>query len=247
MKIALLVIAIASVAANIVLIKALNDSFAKIHFARIFPLGYSDKPSAPQAIANPNGASIAFWGDSRSLSWAGTSPSQSDAVLNFAHGSQTSAQLLLQLKTQPIPHSQFAIVQIGINDLHPLGALPMQQERARQQLAENIISIRDTLLLHSDIVVLTTIIPPGPVPYARRASWESATLDRIGAVNELIRKACDGKQVILLDAHALLADKNSYLDQRYADGDFFLHVNEAAYSRLNEKLRSILVQAKPRS
>jgi 3-dehydroquinate synthase class II len=88
--------------------------------------------------------------------------------------------------------------------------------------------------------VLTTIFPPGPVPLERRLTWDSETLALIEATNRAIREAADGRRVVVLDAYSLLRDDQGLLAPQYADGDFFLHVNRAAYARLNSDLSSLL-------
>jgi lysophospholipase L1-like esterase len=229
-----------SIVGNVLLAMALEASFARLQLARIFPLGFlPEEASLSAAIGHP---SIAFWGDSRARSWAESTALQGRPVLNFAHGAQTSSQLLLQLETAPPVHSDFAVLQIGINDLHPLGALPATKEQVLSRLRANIMAIRDLLLQRSDIVVMTTLFPPGPVPLQRRLAWDPKTPQYIRDINAAIRASADGKRVVLLDAYELLVDTDSGLAEGNADSDFFLHVNPAAYARLNEPLQRILAR-----
>lgn len=231
----------ASMALNVALAAALQLSFAKIHFGRIFPLGFVPQ-TRPEPAPAPGQASITFWGDSRAQMWDKAALAASMSVDSDAHGSMTSTQLLLQLAITPVRRSDFALVQIGINDLHPLGALGPEKQKALEALRSNIPRLRDRLLERSDVVVLTTIFPPGTVPLARRLSWDPATLEHIDEVNRIIRASADGQRVIVLDAHALLAGPDALMPDRYGDGDFFLHVNREAYAVLNEKLLELLAR-----
>jgi lysophospholipase L1-like esterase len=226
-----------SLCANVLLIRQLQAGFQRLQLARIFPLGYA--PDEKPRTAG-SGDSIAFWGDSRAYFWDTSELARDHAVENFAHGAQTSSQLLLQLQSAPARHSSYAIVQIGINDLHPLGALESLKPQIVAALNANLIAIRDALLARSDRVVLTTIFPPGPVPLARRLSWDPQTLASIDAANRAIRGAADGKRVFVLDAYAVLRERDGLLAAQYTDPDFFLHVNRAAYARLNLELSHIL-------
>jgi GDSL-like Lipase/Acylhydrolase family len=238
----------ASLVGNLFLASALLDSFVKLHFSRVFPLGYvPDDAQLPFAIRSRE--SVAFWGDSRSFFWDKTALSKQWAILNFAHGAKTSSQLRLELETAPPPpvSTAYSVVQVGINDLHPLGALGPQKQQILERLRLNIVAIRDALLTRSDIVVLTTIFPPGRVPLLRRSVWDPSTLEYIRQINEVIRRAADGKRVILLDAHALLSDADSYLSVQYVDDDFFLHVNLRGYTRLNAALQQVFAQYPPRN
>jgi hypothetical protein len=62
----------------------------------------------------------------------------------------------------------------------------------------------------------------------------------IDEVNAVIRSAADGKRCLLLDADAILRDRNGLLIGSYADSDFFLHVNREAYGRLDAELARIV-------
>ncbi len=233
---------LASLAANAALLFATQSSFAKLHFSRIFPLGYSEADPQGVSPANEGQVSVAYWGDSRAYSWALAKGGQPWVPVNFAHGSQTSSQTLLQLQSRPVAKTDYAVVQIGINDLHPLGALPGYQRQITDRLKGNIRAIREALLQRSEVVIFTTIFPPAPPPLLRRASWDARTLDHIEQANELIRGLADGRRVLVLDAHALLRGSGAHIDPGYEDPDFFLHVNPAAYARLNEQLAQLLAR-----
>jgi hypothetical protein len=238
----LVVLLLASLAANAALLFATQSSFAKLHFARIFPLGYSEADPQDAPAFQENRPSVAYWGDSRAYSWALAADSQRWVPVNFAHGSQTSSQTLLQLQSRPVVRTSHALVQIGINDLHPLGALPGHQAQITGRLQANIRAIRDALLQRSEVVIFTTIFPPAPPPLIRRPNWDGATLGHIERANELIRGLADGRRVLVLDAHALLRGSGAHIDPGYEDPDFFLHVNPAAYARLNAQLQQLIAR-----
>jgi lysophospholipase L1-like esterase len=239
-----LLLFVGSLGANFVLALAVYDAFAKIQFGRIFPLGYV--PEGPPLVSpTTTKQSISFWGDSRAYLWDKSALTDVLAVHDYTHGAITSSQLVLQLRTQPVVPTDYAVVQIGINDLHPLGALGGYNAQIRNQLKQNVLAIRDALLKRSKVIVLTTLFPPTHVPFLRYATWDPRTLQYIKEINEVLRQATDGKRVVLLDANALLSDADSFLAPQFVDGDFFLHVNSQAYSRLNENLRRIVLEHKP--
>ena len=224
---------------NAVLLFALWDAFGKLQTARMFPLGY-DPDGQPPAKAVPTAHSIAFWGDSRAYLWDTRALAGNWAVQNFAHGGQTSAQLLLQLQTTPKAQSEVSIVQIGINDLHPLGVMVGRQAEIVARLRTNLIEIRNQLLARSDVVILTTIFPPGPVPLLRRLAWDPNTRAYIAEVNNELRRVAAHDRVVLVDAYAALDGGSSELAAGFADTDFFLHLNAAGYARLNSEVARVL-------
>ena len=221
----------------------LYDSFVKLQFARIYPLGYrKTPPNSP--LMGGIGPTIAFWGDSRAAQWDKSALGCNLRARDLAVGGLTSTQLALQLKVSPLDRDDYAVVQIGINDLHPLGGMQDVRDEVVAQLRANIALIRDELLLRSNTVVLTTVIPPARVPLVRRLTWDPATSQRIRELNELIRSQADGKRVRVLDAHAMLVGRGDYLDDKYV-GDFFLHLNDQAYSRLNQQLLALVAAVSP--
>ena len=235
-----------SLAANAWLLGQAREGFAKLHFVRVFPLGFV-QPRAEPAPSTPTSVAIVVRGDSRAADWAAQLSERRSDVLNRAHGAQTSMQALLQLRSEPPLAAQVTVLQVGINDLHPLGTMPRLRERVTQQLHGNLRAMRDELLARSRTVVLSTIVPPGPVPWDRRFDWDPATLDEVRAANQTLRALADGDRVLLLDAAALLADERGLLDPRHVSPDFFLHLNEGAYALLNAELDRLLAgSAAPR-
>jgi lysophospholipase L1-like esterase len=236
---AVALLAVASVLGNVALVLALHASFVKLQFSRIFPLGHANESMSARPPAGL-GRSIAFWGDSRSAMWDKAELQTKWRIVDEAHGGTTSSQLRLLLQTLPPNRTDFSVVQIGINDLHPLGALSAHKAEILKQLRLNIVAIREALLERSDVVIFTTIIPPGPVPLLRRAAWDPLTPEYLREFNQVIRDATDGRRVVLLDASAVLSGADARLEQRYADPDFFLHVNREGYATLNAALMQVL-------
>jgi hypothetical protein len=179
------------------------------------------------------------WGDSRAQSWEFGAAFPGASIQVFAHGGQTSAQVLLQLKSSRLPRARISIVQVGINDLHPFGALysnPPDARRAVSKLIDNIREIRDSLMATSNLVVLTTVFPPGHVPPVRMLLWDPNTLGYLAQVNDSIRAMAIPGRVWVFEANSVLADRDGFLAIKYVDKDFFLHVNSAAYADLTRAL-----------
>lgn len=229
--------------ASVLMAGQLLASFQKLQYLRIYPLGY--QPLATQSVHVACGKPVlAIYGDSRAEMWGNTPPAAALSVVNLGHGATTSSQLLAALLVDPPPMASVALLQIGINDLHPLGSLPGEAKAITAQLRQNYRRIVGLLGERSGTVVLTTIFPPGPVPLTRRPLWDDGTLREIEAMNDEIRSyAIDGR-VVVLDAHHDLAGRGGLLESTYSDVDFFLHVNPLAYRTLNERLLALLATRK---
>ena len=231
---------VASIAVNGILAYGLSSSFEKLQHARVFPLGYVHDTSASPAF--PQSTWLAVYGDSRAYLWPIAPVAGGREFNNLAHGGVTSSQLLLQLQTGPVTRSTWAVLQIGINDLHSLGVMLQDAAVARANLQSNLRECVRLLKLRSDYVVVTTIFPPSNVPLMRRQWWDARTPQYIDAVNSLIGSLADGERVWVLDADRLLRGPDGRLQSQYEDADFFLHLNTAGYALLNESLQQLMSQ-----
>ena len=232
-------IALLSIGANLWFAHRLQQAFAELQWARIFPVGI---PAADAPRAPPSGKPrLALYGDSRALLWNTASLAGQFEIVNLAQGAQTSAQLVLQLAARPPVESDWALVEIGINDLHPLGVFAGREALIEDQLADNLTTVVRTLETRSRCVAIVTILPPGPVPLERRATWSPGTLAAIEAANQVIHRLADGERVFVFDGAALLSDEAHGLAVPYRTPDAFLHLNEAGYDVLNRGLQRILV------
>lgn len=238
---ALILLTGGSIAANLLLLRSLETAFVKLQFARIFPLGFVDSSDAVTARRS-HGSLIMVYGDSRALMWRKLSLAAPPGyeIANMAHGGQTSRQVLLQILSAPPEHSNWAVLQVGINDLHAIGELGVDHKLIVESLINNIRAATDLLLQRSDYVIVSTIVQPGPIPLIRRLSWDDHTRDYVALANRTIRSWSGQARVFVLDADRLLSGQNSILGEQYADRDFFLHFNNAAYDVLNSEIRKII-------
>jgi hypothetical protein len=239
-----LLLLVASLMLNLLLARALYDAFIKVHFSRIYPAGFSDVLSASATeVAPPGRETIELWGDSRAYLWDTRSLEPQWRVVKFAHGGQTSSQVLLQLEETSQARVSCAVLEVGINDLHPLGALGEYRQAIVEHLKANLLEIRDFLKRRADRLVLAAIFPPAHVPISRYLTWDPRTLQTITAINDFIRDAADGDRVQYFDANFLLRDGDGYLQAPYVDPDFFLHLRKDGYQQLNPEVSRLCSRA----
>ena len=229
---------LASMALNIALLGGLYLSFGKLQMARVFPLGIPlTPPPDPAAAALPK---LVMIGDSRALMWRTGEFAACLDVSRIATGGHASTQVRLALAERLPPRGAVALVQFGINDLHPLRAFPQYGDLVFATLLDNLDRVTQTLLDNGNPVVLSTLFPPGPVPLWRRPFWDPRTPGYIEQANAHIRALAQKPGVSLLDAHAVLTRQDGWIQESYADADFFLHVNAAGYAALNRTLAPLL-------
>lgn len=228
---------------NLILITAVYKLFVKLQVSRIYPLGYVDQihkiRSNPYPL-KPLKPTLLFVGDSRASMWDSAALKKSFDVVNLAHGGQTSSQVLFQLLTQKLPDCDWVVIQVGINDLHPLGGLPGIKTDIISKLKSNLTKICKLFMDQNKKIVLITLFPPSEVPYHRQIFWDSNMNQILQKINHYIALLCRQQSIYLLDAYDLMANANGKLTSIYRDQDFFLHVNKKAYRILNEKLIMII-------
>jgi lysophospholipase L1-like esterase len=233
-------IGLCSLTVNFFLGNALLRAFAELQLTRVFPIG---PPAQKESAVERDLGCISIYGDSRASMWDTGSLQGVCPVKNLGHGGFTSSQLLWQLHTLHRRRNRWSILQIGINDIHPIGALPAYKPLILAELRRNYGAILGLLLDCSDNVVVSTIIPPGHVPWRRRLVWDPDTLGYILDMNQAIRDMAKANRILLLDAAHLLQAGDHFLDSQYMVPDSFLHVNKLGYGVLNDELMHLLTVA----
>jgi lysophospholipase L1-like esterase len=138
---------------------------------------------------------------------------------------------------------QIVVVQVGINDLKTIPLFPGRRQAIVARCQENVRRIVQQSTELGATVVLSTIFPTGPVPLERRPFWSGEVALAIDELNAYLHSLA-GARVVVLDAHAILADDAGRTRAGYrAD---FLHLNAAGYAALNQALTELLAQVNSR-
>lgn len=228
---------LASLVLNGALLSGLYSAFSKLQLARIFPLGTPQSAPPPSAQSMPG---LVLIGDSRALLWRSDTLTPCFAVTRVATGGHSSTQVRLALSERMPAPGTIAVLQFGINDIHPLGAFPQYGETIRNTLIKNLTDVTKNLVDNGNPVIVTTIFPPASAPLWRKPFWDPRALGYIAEVNEHIRAMARERSVWVLDAAAVLAGDEGRIAGKYVDEDFFLHVNDAGYAALNRALMPVL-------
>ena len=172
-----------------------------------------------------------FIGDSRVLSWETDGLPDTYCITKIADGGLTSHQVLSRLKEIQIPSCDWVIVQIGINDLH---LIKKNGVKDIENCKKNISDIVDFLVFNKKKIILTTLLPISKIPIKWAYFWDKRqTIDAIKQINLHILGEQTQKGVFVLDTYKLLASEDGFLSGEFVDNDFFLHVNQNAYAKIN--------------
>lgn len=233
-------ILIFSVLINCIAFYYIYNSFTKLQYSRIFPLGFNPSAQAVSRKEIKRNDTLLMIGDSRVAMW----PKQyiSKEIYNIAHGGQTSSQVLLQLQGEKLSNKGVAFLQVCINDIHSIKAIPDLKKQVMAQCKNNIVRITELLTVQGYKVILSTLYPPDTPPLSRKLFWPEDFKNIFDEINTFI-KSQENNNVFVLDAFSLLKQtENYYLKEEYIDDDFFLHINESAYKKLSIELYKMLLK-----
>lgn len=229
---------------NYLLLKTIKKSFVKLQFARIFPLGYSyrnEDLTKKHIHVTKSPPTVIIVGDSRAQMWDTTELKERFKVTNIGHGGQTTAQTRLQISESNIPNGDWVILQVGINDIHSIGAFENLRPTIINNCKDNIAEIVRILQKMNYKIILTTLFPPSDPPLYRRQFWETDSNIIIDEINNFLRTLSLSNHIYMVDAYELLKnDTNNKINHNYEDKDFYLHVNKKAYSELNREVIKII-------
>ena len=237
-SVALSVLLVASLSANLLLYKELKNTFITLYQTSLNPLGIDRYDNSN--LTTTELPSVVFFGDSRAYQWR-KPDKQNFQFINRGISGQTSAQIRWRFQQHIAPlKPQIIVLQLGVNDLRMLPDNSQTREDIVKNCQQNITQIIEEAERINAVVILTTVFPlgAGNVPLKYRPFWPSIDelQQSINEVNLYLKSLSD--RVILLDAYSLL-EKDFQKSEYYKD---LLHLNRRGYELLNRELEKILIE-----
>jgi lysophospholipase L1-like esterase len=234
------VIAVVSLAGNVVAVQAALGIYAREQEVRLDPLGLryhvAERASASASMTKPR---LILYGDSRVAMWTPAPSVPGWDIVNLGVGFQTTTQALLRFDYDAAPfHPTVVVFEVGVNDLKDLATFSDRRDAIVRDCEENIAALVTKARALGAEVVLATVFDLGDAAIWRTPFWTPAPIARaIAEVNTFIRsQARDG--VVVIEAAPILDDARGKIRASYqAD---HLHLVPAAYAALNEKVVSIV-------
>ncbi len=237
----LLLALLLSALANLYFIRLGRHFFREFSLTRLDPLGIAQIDTAEDArLAAAAEKRVVFVGDSRAAAWPAPGALPGFVFINRGVNGHTAVQARQRFDQHVTPlQPHIVVIQVGINDLHSIAVLADEKAAIIRTCQESIQALVAQSRVAGATVILTTIVPAEAPTLADRLVWSDEVETAVAAINTFIR-AQQADNVVILDAHKLLADENGRLASRYAAD--FLHVNEHGYAILNEALVQLLQQ-----
>lgn len=235
MKYLLMVLFLASLAANVAGVWLVKHLYKAENAVRLDPLQLSIYPDAP--TKQPELQRIVFFGDSRALSWPAPDL-QGLEFINRGIGDQTSEQIRLRYTAHvQALKPDLLILQLGVNDLKNIPLFLEKRAAIVEQLKRNLQWIVQQAHADGSRVLITTIFPLGKVPLERRLVWSDEVAPAIREVNNFIPSLA-GEGVQVLDAFSVLQGETDLIKAQYSRD--LLHLNAEGYAALNVALQPVL-------
>ncbi len=238
-----------SILLNFLLFNRAKQYYVELNGTRLDPVGLNVYPSVGQPKQIKDLLRVVFFGDSRSAAWLPPSPNKLKPrryeFMNRGIGSQTSIQTLQRFSqhVQPL-NPDIIVIQVGVNDLKTVALFPGQAETIIANCKTNIRQLVKATNSTGAIAIVSTVFPVGEVPLERRVFWSDAVEQAVQSVNDYI-KTLASDRVIVFDAFSLLANEQGRLRSEYRLDE--LHLNQAGYAALNQKLEPLLETIKLQS
>lgn len=175
-------------------------------------------------------------GDSRVSQWRPTPAAPGLGVAIAGVGGETSNELLTRWRAQAlVPGPDIIVLGIGANDMVAAGLNPNWAERILVNYADNLIrAVESATAKGIDVVVLTILRPAEPGFIRRVSAWSDAIPALTARANSDLTERLTGQPgVTVVDVNAVFPGSGPLAPEFAVDA---LHINEAAYSRLNAAL-----------
>jgi lysophospholipase L1-like esterase len=158
-------------------------------------------------------------------------------MVNRGQSHDTSGQLRLRLERDVIAlKPDVVVLEIGVNDLKSIGALPDQEQIIIDRLKANRNAIIDRLTAAGINVIVCTIFPFGDLTLARRPVWSDRTLAARDEINREVRQL-NRPRLTVFDADPIFLVDGRMKGEYQLDE---LHLNETGYSALNQALAPVI-------
>ena len=228
-KLILALLLISSLGANVFFARKTMYYYTLLNALRLDPLELKSHPEHEEISSKTR---VVMVGDSRVQAWPSIRSSSFETFNRGIHGQTT-----IQIRDRFEAHVQslqpnIVVLQLGMNDLKTIGLFPQQKEEILEDCKRNIDIIIEKARKMNAQVILTTIIPAGPIPLIRRPVWSHDIEVSVRDANQHIRNL-DKEGVYIFDV-AVLVDDTHYLDA--------LHLEQEAYKKLNLHLEELILR-----
>jgi len=230
LKLILIALLLASVAANVFLAIRLRGTYERYLIRSVWP---AQSPASNETIDGTGSPTILLLGDSRLADWKFDRIQQGRIVNDGIRGGTTAEVLANTSEALKKYHPDVVVIESGINDLLLLGL----RTDLKQQVVQTVLSNLDAIVSESHAagakVLLLTIWPPTTPSLMRRLVWSPTVTAALESLNDSLVKMNNPEKGI--SVVNILND--SSLKVKYRDT---LHLEPETYRDLTPRLESLI-------
>ncbi len=239
MTLILSILLLTSLLINGWLLYGLKEYHSKFRQAIVFPT-HENKYQLDNAKLPPKQQQrIVLFGDSRIQEWENLPKLDNWEWINRGIGGETTAQLRARFAQDVLALSpDVVILQMGINDLVAIGALPEYTQAIKQQCQNNLQWMVDTLKNTSINLILLSIIPPAKPSLIRLPVWSKQISQSVEDLNQYWLNLPANEHFQVIDTKKVLQDDQGQW-QVNVNRDT-LHFTPTGYNYLNQAVITAL-------
>lgn len=228
-----------SILANAAAFHVIKGLYADVRTATVFPYRAQSAFEDGALPTQKTGTRIVLFGDSRIVQWRNfPAPAGAELVMRGVAG-ETTAQMRLRFASDVLAlNPDIVVLQMGINDMVSIGALPDRQAEIAIQCANNIEFFVKTLQEKNIRTVLLTIIPPDRPALWRRPVWSNQISVEVDKLNRHWIEVPASPALHVVDTRSLLQDAQGRW-QAGVTADT-LHLTQRGYEYLNVAVAPLL-------
>ena len=225
----------ASIVLNFLLFGKAKQYYTEVNAIRLDPAGLGYFSTTPIAKPSDERIRVVVFGDSRASDWE-IPIIEGYEFINRGVPSQTTVQTLQRFEAHIDPlRPDIVLLQVGINDLKTIGLFPEHADEITQTTTANMVRLVERAEALGAAVVLSSILPTGDVPLARRPFWSPDIELATREVNSTLRDLADHRESIyFFDAAAVVTDEHGQMSAAYQVDE--LHLTADGYTALNRAL-----------
>ena len=230
---------IVSVLGNVAAFGILKNCYVEARTAAVFPSHDRYSAQASQVLPENGKKRIVLFGDSRIEQWKSfPTPKNADLLVRSVPG-ETTAQMRMRFDRDVLAlNPDIVVLQLGINDLVAIGALPDRQAEIAGQCAKNIKYFVDALGARNIRTLLLTIIPPDRPSVWRMPVWSDQISVEVEKLNRYWMAVPNSTVLHVIDTRSLLQDAQGHWRADVTADT--LHLTQKGYEYLNVAVLPLL-------
>lgn len=230
---------IVSMFGNIAAFHIIKKFYAEARAAALFPSHGHRFGQGNYVLPEKKKRRIVLFGDSRIEQWKNFPASEGSELIARGVPGETTGQMRIRFERDVLAlNPDIVVLQLGINDLVAIGALPDRQAEIVNQCAANMKYFVEALRTRNIRTILLTIIPPAPPPIWRLPVWSDQISAEVENLNRYWIAEHASATLHVIDTKSLLQDAQGRWRRNVTAGT--LHITPRGYEYLNAAVMPLI-------